>query len=346
MPASVAAASNEDADQAAKAELTGGAGGIDAVIAGFFAAAGADPAVLLSPTVALVAGVGMAARCFDGRSVQPGTGCARPRGFVPEAKIPDAAMVATPRSIPMLAVLHAYGARSSMSTLVRSGVKLAKARGAKRRAALLAAIGEHGAKVLYTGDLMRSFLQKAGLTAGGLLSENDLGGAVPNDERATFQPLSTSLGIALPMSTGNGGLPSVDTAELLPDRVCAAEVIVAADSRGLVAALCFAPDPRSIELGPLQVAAPRDATPVRRTVARVTPGTIRCAPMPIAILRRETEGWYAAIGLQGAATVDPRPLVDGPSALAEQLKILAAQPGTRGLAASVQRRKTALVQSP
>jgi len=49
-----AAASEGTASEAAQAVLDAGGGAIDAIIAGFFAAAGAHPGVLLGPAVALV----------------------------------------------------------------------------------------------------------------------------------------------------------------------------------------------------------------------------------------------------------------------------------------------------
>ena len=94
MSASLACSSDPAAEQAAQAALADGGGSIDAVIAGFFGAAGADPAVLLCPAVALLSGVGMGARCLDGRMVQPGRGVPRPRGFVAADEIPAGATVA------------------------------------------------------------------------------------------------------------------------------------------------------------------------------------------------------------------------------------------------------------
>ena len=60
-----ATASDASAASAARAALESSGSAIDAIVAGFFAAAGAQPDVLLAPAVALAAGVGVGARAFD-----------------------------------------------------------------------------------------------------------------------------------------------------------------------------------------------------------------------------------------------------------------------------------------
>ena len=63
------------------------------------------------------------------------------------------------------------------------------------------------------------------------------------------------------------------------------DTIVAADSRGGVAALAYAHQARSIELAAVELSAPRIAVPVRRGVTRVTPGAVLRSPAPIAVAR-------------------------------------------------------------
>ena len=60
------------AEEAAQHILAEAGTAADALIAGFFAAAGARPGVLFSPVQTLIAGPGVGARAFDGRARQPG----------------------------------------------------------------------------------------------------------------------------------------------------------------------------------------------------------------------------------------------------------------------------------
>jgi gamma-glutamyltranspeptidase/glutathione hydrolase len=59
-------------EAAAGVELAKGGTAIDAVLAGYFAAAGAYPGVLLGPVTLLLGGTGSGDRAFDGRVGQPG----------------------------------------------------------------------------------------------------------------------------------------------------------------------------------------------------------------------------------------------------------------------------------
>jgi gamma-glutamyltranspeptidase/glutathione hydrolase len=78
-----ALATDELVQEAARAELVQSKSAVAAVAAGFFAAAGRHPGVLLAPLTLLVAGVGAGGRAFDGRLRQPGLGVKRPRGLLP-----------------------------------------------------------------------------------------------------------------------------------------------------------------------------------------------------------------------------------------------------------------------
>ncbi|MBW2455426.1 MAG: hypothetical protein JRI68_12980 [Deltaproteobacteria bacterium] len=178
MPASKAAASDPVAERAANETLQGGGNGIDAVVAAFLAAAGANEAVLLSPMAALIGGVGVGTHCVDGRCAQPGQGSPRPRGWVDDAPLPAAAHAAAhaaaPRSLAALAVLHAHGGDRPLGELARPAATIAKEAGAQRRAELLLAYGGRGARLLASDRVIRALLNAAGRTAGGLLTETDL----------------------------------------------------------------------------------------------------------------------------------------------------------------------------
>ena len=80
-------------EAAAGEELAKGGSAVDAVLSGYFAAAGAYPGVLLGPVTLLIGGTGSGDRAFDGRVRQPGKNAKRPRGTLPGEEPPLAARV-------------------------------------------------------------------------------------------------------------------------------------------------------------------------------------------------------------------------------------------------------------
>lgn len=271
-----AAASDPAAAEAARATLAAGAGAIDAVIGGFFAHAGADPAVLLAPAVALVAGAGVGARAFDGRAVQPGRGAKRPRGFVDDAGVPDAARVAVPRSIAMLVLLHGYRGHAKLRDLTRAGVAAAEAAGAPARGRLLQKVGTMGALVLRAPEVERALLLAGGSVAGGNLTSEDLAESLPDNTEAALETIGDATVITSPW-------PACSSAAHDP---LAQAAIVAVDGRGVVAALAYAPARGGLALPDLQLTVGKGAIPVRRGVTRLPPGTALEAPAPIAVITR------------------------------------------------------------
>ena len=287
--AAASTASSVAARAAAAEILAAGGTAVDAVIAGFFAAAGERPGVLLAPTVALVAGTGAGARAYDGRSVQPGLGSARPRGFVADAVIPEAAYAAAPRTIAMLVLLHGHRGRTSLSVLARFGVAAAEAQDAKERAVLIRRVGASGVLALRTTEVARSLIAVGGAVAGGVLTERDLEEARPAETDAVTTALASGA--------------NVFTSPWAPSEASAAasEAIVACDGRGIVAAIAYAPSLAGIVVPELGITLARDAVPVLRGVTRVAPGTPLAASAPIALLGRK--GFWAAVGLAGVASL-------------------------------------------
>jgi hypothetical protein len=286
-----AAASQPAATDAAEATLAAGATAVDAIIAGFFGAAGAHPGVLLAPAVAIVAGFGAGGRAFDGRAAQPGKGSPRPRGFVHEADIPDGARVAAPRTLGMLALLHSYRGRSSFHELARAGVAAADAAGAKQRAALLHKVGSAGVLSLRAPEIARALLAVGGPVAGGALSEADLEEVAPSERDALAEPI----GEGLMAYTSPFPAPEGDAE--------GAEVVVACDGRGVIAALAYVPARAGVAVPDLEIALGRDAVPVRRGVTRIAPGTSLPMAAPIGIAM-QPHGFAAAVGLPGRALLD------------------------------------------
>jgi gamma-glutamyltranspeptidase/glutathione hydrolase len=291
-----AVASQPGATAAATAVLEAGGSAADAVLAGFFAAAGTDPGVLLAPAVALVAGAGAGARAFDGRAAQPGLGAARPRGFLDEASIPQAARVAAPRSIPMLHLLHTYRGRASLSTLAKHGVLAAEAQGAKARAALIRRVGASGVLALRSPEAVRALLAVGGAVVGGVLTQQDLEESRPAEADAEAHTIAEGATVFTPPWAPPEGSHAQ------------AEVILACDGRGLLAALAYVPARQGIAVPELEILLRADAVPVRRGVTRVTPGSPLAAPAPVAIFHQKA--CWSIVGLAGSMRVDPTKLAE------------------------------------
>jgi gamma-glutamyltranspeptidase/glutathione hydrolase len=290
-----AAASVEVAAAAAQAQLEAGGGAVDAVIAGFFGAAGANPGVLFAPSVALCAGFGSNGRVFDGRAAQPGRGAPRPRGFVDEAAVPPGARVAAPRGIAMLMLLSSYRGKASLSELCRPGVASAEGAGAKERAKLIRKVGAAGVLALRSPELSRALLAAGGAVAGGALTEADIEEATPTEGEAVV----TAAGEALTVYTP----PPLESAAPAQGSGADVEAILACDGRGLVAALTYAPARTGVGVPGFEVSIGGDAVPVRRGVTRIPPGTLLPSPAPVAIAV-QNGGFATAIALLGPAHLD------------------------------------------
>lgn len=291
-----------------------GGSAVDAVLAGFLAAAAFGPGVLLAPTGAIVAGPGAGVRVFDGRAVQAGHGAKRPRGLRPEDAVPMAARVAAPRTPAMLPLLHAYGATKTLAALGRLGRMRAKKElkgepSLAPRLRLLEAMAQRGPRALATSDVARPLLQRAGPVAGGTLTEDDLRHARPGDEAGRFLPFAGDTELAVTpwppppaaASRSDRGANRDAPGWSYPRR--APRVVVAADLSGLVAGLGYVPDPDGVAVPELGVTLARDGEPVRRGVPRVTPGTPCAANLPVGVMRRRRDGWHAAVGITGARTL-------------------------------------------
>jgi hypothetical protein len=268
---SSAVASEPAAERAAASILEQEGSAAEALIAGFLAAAAARPGVLWSPLQALIAGPGTFARAFDGRARQPGRGLPRPRGVLDAASVPIAAHVATPASLGALALLHAYDPTLSFQQLAQPALDDAKGAGATERRALLAKVARLGPAALRAPAVLRPLLAVAGRTEGGLLSERDLAEVRPE----SALPREVSLAgdrsaLVMPWPAGQ-----------TPHRPV--ELIVAADARGVLGVLGYAPDDDGVPVPELGLALTRDAVVVRRGVPRVAPGEVLPAPAPLVI---------------------------------------------------------------
>ncbi|MEJ7731622.1 MAG: hypothetical protein WKG00_20725 [Polyangiaceae bacterium] len=179
--------------------------------------------------------------------------------------------------------------------------------------------GRSGVLVLRDPALRAALLEAGGALAGGALSEADLDEARPDEAAAREGSISGAQVLRAPWDSGEG----------------AAEVILAADTRGVVAALSFQPD-EEVPLAAVQLGVGRTAVAVRRSVARLAPGSVLPAPAPIALLvRRQDAGdgarvrtFFVAAGAPGAADVDATAL--GRLSAAEILDRTVLEPAAEG----------------
>jgi gamma-glutamyltranspeptidase/glutathione hydrolase len=266
-----ALATDPAAQKAAALTLEAHGTATDALIAGFFAAAGARAGVLLAPVQMLTAGPGVGPRAYDGRARQPGRGIPRPRGYLTEQDVPGAARVAAPCSIAMLALAHAGDATLAFSRLVRRGVETAESAGSSARASALRRIAAKGAAAL--AELARPLVAVAGRAEGGALTAEDL---------ALVRPASARPAVACDAKPGRALY--VVPWDAPPDEHRRQEIIVAGDARGVLGVLSYAPDDDGVPIPDLDLLAPRDAAAVRRGVPRLRPGQPLACPGPIALL--------------------------------------------------------------
>ncbi|HEX9294796.1 MAG TPA: hypothetical protein VF881_03150 [Polyangiaceae bacterium] len=266
-----AAASESSAEDAAHRVLKEGGTAGDALIAGFLAGAAARAGVLLCPVQVLVAGPGVGARAFDGRSRQPGLAVPRPRGYVKGQPVPDAAYVAAPASLGALALVHAYDSALPFQRLADPALEVARTLGAAERRKLLARVGRVGPSALREAQVARPLLAVAGRAEGGLLSEQDLADVRPE----------SALPRELQVGARRRALLLPWAAPEAPQRHV--EIVVAADARGVLGVLSYAPDEQGIAVPELGLTLPREAILVRRGIPRVSPGEPLPSPAAIGI---------------------------------------------------------------
>jgi hypothetical protein len=266
-------ATDATVEEVATAELTRSRSAVAAVVAGFFAAAGAYADVLLGPVTLLVAGVGRGGRVFDGRLRQPGLGARRPRGFVSE-EVPIAARVALPTCVAALTVAVAYDQRGTFTPLARAGVRTAKQAGAEERARVLERIAEVGPAALSEASFVRPLLHLASPSEGGLLTPADF--VATSDVTLEARERSVRGQALLEAPWADDKLEPVAPGG-------SRHALCAADGEGVFAALCYERVGNGAEVAPLGLVAALAAVPVRRGTRRVTPGARLSAPALAAI---------------------------------------------------------------
>ncbi|MFO0553250.1 MAG: hypothetical protein U0271_32995 [Polyangiaceae bacterium] len=278
-----ASSSSPSARDAAEDALAALGSALDAVVAGFFALSGELSTALFAPTTLLLAGPGVGARAYDGRSLEPGRGVPRPRGYRREEEIPLAARAAVPRGVAAVLLAHANWGRRPLRELTAYGSTLARRAGQRDRAEFLARIGATGSGAIF---LERARLTRAaGPNAGGTLSEADLELATPLDEDATIATIdlpetSEEMRLAFEPFTrrvqpiaDNRKRAAKNPLDLPPT------TIVASDRWGRTASCAVFHRAslhrgRALDVEGLDVALPLTATPVRRGTPRVAVGSV------------------------------------------------------------------------
>ncbi len=274
----IGSASNDPiAAETAEEVLASGGTAQQAVLAAYFACGGADPGVLLSPTTLITSGTAAAARCFDGRSRQPGAGAKRPRGSEESDEIPDAARMAVPVGPQSLLVAFGYAPGGTTLKLLRPGIQCAKAAGSAAREALLRRVSQVGARAFGEPSFARSLFHDADASHGGYLTRADLAQIPPVDSPAREHGLGDFSLLQAPWAVPPEPAGSL---ECLGRSVA----VIALDAAGGSAALSFYAATDGLRFAELDLIAPLNAIPVRRGVPRQTPGAPLPAPSPIGLV--------------------------------------------------------------
>ncbi|HEX7669252.1 MAG TPA: hypothetical protein VF395_06715 [Polyangiaceae bacterium] len=293
---SVAVADDPIVAEAAEDVLISGGSALGAVVAGFFAAAGAHSGVLLSPVTLIAAGAGLGARAFDGRCRQPGLGTKRPRGFKDNEEIPMAARMAVPAALTAVVVALAYDEQAKVSRLVRSAIRRARDSGADARASLIERVRAVGAGAITEQSFMRPLLHVAGESAGGVLTPTDFRSITDVDVAAATVTVESARWIMAPWARS-------EAPEVVTEDFGTGHAVCAVDVRGLFAALCYRRVRDGIPVDELELEAPPTAVPVLRGISRGAPGKSLPAPAPIAI--RVDEGGVPVEVVAAPAAASP-----------------------------------------
>lgn len=290
----VAAASVPESASAARDLLARG-NAADAVVAGVAAAAAASATVLLGPVQILIGGGGSGLLAFDGRSRQPGRGAPRPRGFLADEVIPEAARVAAPVLPATLATAIASVGSVSLRRALRPALEIARAK-SPERATVLEAFSRRGAPTFVEGFVASELLAVAGRATRGLLTTDDLRSMRPKIARCHER---------------GHDLPGVITVPWFADSDCDAsctQVVAAMDARGMAAVACYEAPHEGVEIRALGLVAPKSAAPVLRGKTRVAPGAPRPSAAPIAL---RTSGGSVDLAIGIAASTDGQSILCG-----------------------------------
>ncbi len=265
---------------------------VDAVVAGVFAAAGAGRAILLGPVQLVVGGAGAGLRAVDGRTLQPGKGSKRPRGWLPGEPIPEVARVAVPVLPAALAAALASFGTTTLARALGPAIELARARSSVR-AGVLERLARRGPR-LARSELAEELVHVAGRAQGGLLGPEDI---------ETLRPV---IAACASWNVSSRAIGTVPWGEQVVRRggegpnAEAVHVVAAIDARGLAAIACYEDAPEGLPIAGFDLIAPLSAAPVMRGEPRVRPGVPRPAAAPVAVVAAGGR-FEVAAGVAGAA---------------------------------------------
>jgi gamma-glutamyltranspeptidase/glutathione hydrolase len=271
-------ASDPVAQEAAEDFLTAGGSATGAVLSGFFAAAGAHAGVLWGPLSLIVSGVGLGARAFDGRLIQPGLGHKRPRGKKQGDPVEDAARVPVPGAVAAALVAHAYDGGQRLGTVMKPGLSRARQSGATGRHELLTRIRAAGAAAMGETSFVRELLRVAGPAQGGQLTAQDFTTREGIDHEVLREESAGETVLRAPWA---GEVARSD------EVVGRGAAIIAIDQRGGAAALAYRRVNDGFVLDAMDLELPLGAAVVEHGVPRVKPGTRLRSPTPIEIAVRD-----------------------------------------------------------
>jgi Gamma-glutamyltranspeptidase len=280
LPRANASASELHVLEAARSVLTRGHA-VDAVVAGVFAAAASSASVLLGPVQILVGGGGTGLHAVDGRVQQPGKGLPRPRGFVADEEIPDAAQVGVPVLVAALTTALASFGSVPLARALAPAIDLAR-KASKTRLKLLQRIAERGQRAMTEARLGGELVLAAGRGQGGLLSERDLDELRPVVTRAMTTDGAGADDSLSTVPWGGAAVRGTGPQATSSDRT---RVVAAADARGQMAIACYEVAEEGLRVESLELVMPLLAVPVLRGRTRVRPGTPCPAAAPIALCK-------------------------------------------------------------
>jgi gamma-glutamyltranspeptidase/glutathione hydrolase len=267
--------------EAAAEELLGKGNAVDAVVAGVFAACAASPGVLLGPVQILVGGAGAGLLAIDGRVRQPGMGAPRPRGFVDDEEIPDAARVGAPWLPAALSVAIATAGSATFAQVLAPAIAAAKG---SPRQDILSRIASRGPRAIEERPLGQELVAVAGRPSGGLLTSDDLSSPRLTVQKATSLSFGEQRIVLLPWANHDEGGPVPPAGHT---EIARARAVVAVDRNATFAIACWDEPVEGLDVAELGLRAPFYAEPVRRGQTRVRAGDARPAAAPLALVAGE-----------------------------------------------------------
>lgn len=290
------------AQEAAHKCLQAGGSAVDAVLAAYFAFAGATSWGLLAPVSILLAGSGSGIRAIDGRARQPGQGIERPIRYDNRESAPLIARASAPATVAAIGTAATMFGQETLSSLALNGARIARKLGARKRAELITRIGSAKSWMLQDRSFLHEIAERVPRFEGALLQPSDL--AIGNTEVAPCEASHSLAGSqaalfpwhdpSAPAPLPTTPLPS--TVELLAEGVeldtsshflglsGSFRLLTLVTERGSLAALLLQQPEHTIALFDGEVDLPVLGQPVLKGVPRLRPGSPLPLSAPLAVL--------------------------------------------------------------